>query len=117
MAELRLRELPDFDLLLPCEDFEEARDEDEPAAEARGVDEREPEDLVAFAEARDREPREREPPDRLLLRWEAGISAFTTSLVSVTMVLSRNLAIRSSWRRYSFASFAVSLSPTASARV
>jgi len=108
-------------LLLPDVDFEEARDAEERAEEARDEDARaeEPRD------AEDREPeafapfdavREREPPDRLPLRWEAGISAFTTSLVSWTIVLSRNLAIRSSWRRYSFASLAVSLSPTASAR-
>ena len=52
-----------------------------------------------------------------VLRWAAGISVLTTSLVSCTIVLSRNFAIRSSWRRYSRASLAVSLSPTASASV
>ena len=51
------------------------------------------------------------------LRSAAGISVRTTSLVSETIVRSRNFAIRSSWRRYSRASLAVSLSPTASASV
>lgn len=64
-------------------------------------------------EPRPPERRERPPP----FRCEAGISVFTTSLVSWGMVFSRKLAMRSSSLRNWRASFAVSLSPTASASV
>jgi hypothetical protein len=47
-----------------------------------------------------------------LLRSAAGISAFATALTSCGISRSRNFDIRSSSRRISFASFAVSLSPT-----
>lgn len=75
------------------------------AVEAFAVDALAPreEDALRLDAARE-EPLEREeeverrvrrPP----LRWLAGISALTTSLVSWGIVFSRNLDIRSSWRR------------------
>jgi len=60
----------------------------------RAVDE-EPDRVAAAREREERERLVRRPP----LRWLAGISALTTSLVSWGIVLSRNFAIRSSWRR------------------
>ena len=47
------------------------------------------------------------------LRSLAGISARTTDLTSLSIWPSRNFCIRSSWRRWSFASCAVSLSSSA----
>ena len=52
-----------------------------------------------------------------LRRSAAGISSVTTAFVSCGISFSRKFAMRSSWRRYSRASFAVSLSSSASASV
>jgi hypothetical protein len=51
--------------------------------------------------------------ERLVARSDAGISSWTTALVSVSICPATNLAIRSSSRRMPRASCAVSLSPTA----
>ena len=50
-----------------------------------------------------------------VVRSDAGISSRATAFASVGICPSRNFAIRSSSRRMPRASFAVSLSPTASA--
>lgn len=60
--------------------------------------------------------RERFRPE-LEARSDDGTSALTTALVSVGICFSRKEAMRSSWRRMSFAIFAVSVSPSAVARV
>ena len=60
----------------------------------------------------ERRARERDVPFR---RSAAGISSLATALASCAICFSRNLAIRSSSRRMPRASFAVSLSFTASA--
>ena len=52
-----------------------------------------------------------------LRRSAAGTSSVTTAFVSVGISFSRKLAIRSSWRRYSRASLAVSASLSDSASV
>lgn len=53
----------------------------------------------------------------VVARCDLGTSALTTSFTSRASSASRNLAIRSSSRLIDFASCAVSLSPTASAKV
>ena len=50
---------------------------------------------------------------RPVRRSAAGISSVATALVSCGSSFVRNAAMRSSWRRWSRASFSVSLSPTA----
>ena len=50
------------------------------------------------------------------VRCDAGTSAWTTALVSDVICFSRNVDIRSSSRRIWRATFAVSLSPTFSAK-
>lgn len=60
--------------------------------------------------------RERLRPE-LEARSEDGTSALTTALVSVGICFSRKEAMRSSSRRMPFAIFAVSVSPSAVARV
>jgi hypothetical protein len=73
-------------------------------------------DLPAEDEEEDR-LREEDDRRREVERWSEGISVRTTSLVSVAICFSRNLAMRSSSRRMARASLAVSSSPTASASV
>jgi hypothetical protein len=71
-----------------------------------------------FDELRDLvdELRERREAERPLRRSAAGISSRATAFASCGICFSRNLAIRSSSRLMPRASFAVSLSPTLSAR-
>jgi hypothetical protein len=81
----------------------------------RFADERER--LGPFDELRERLDEERRELDRdlPLRRSAAGISSFATAFASCGICFSRNLAMRSSSRRMPRASFAVSLSFTASA--
>jgi len=73
--------------------------------------------LEPFDELRERLDEERRElaRDLPLRRSAAGISSFATAFASCGICFSRNLAIRSSSRRMPRASFAVSLSFTASA--
>jgi hypothetical protein len=103
-------ELPD-DFFVPDEpDREEPLDRDDEDEDA----------LRDVPPERDDEDDERE---RLLdddvpagLRSLAGTSVLMTALTSCLSWPSRNFCIRSSWRRCSFASFAVSLSPSSLAK-
>ena len=108
-----------------------ARVEREPDRDADArVEERERDELERERDADEREPDDREldadcdrlDADRRLLvpppfRSAAGISSRATAFVSVGIWPARNFAIRSSSRRISRASLAVSLSPTVSASV
>src|ERR687896_1375990 len=115
---------PDADA--PFEDRERDEDERDREPDDREPDDREPDDR----EPDDREPDDREPAverDRLdavrrlrvppPFRSAAGISSRATAFVRVGIWPARNFAIRSSSRRISRASLAVSLSPTVSASV
>ena len=99
-----------------------ARD-DVPPPERDDPDERDDrldrEDAVDRAEDEDaaRVPRERDDVAAGLRRSAAGISSVTTAFVSCGISFSRKFAMRSSWRRYSRASFAVSASFSDSASV
>ena len=111
-------------LAAEVERFADGRFADEPFADERvRLDaelERfadEPELRDPFDELRERLDDERRELDRdlPLRRSAAGISSFATAFASCGICFSRNLAIRSSSRRMPRASFAVSLSFTASA--
>ena len=69
----------------------------------------------AFDDDRVDDELRREDERRAVRRSAAGISSWATAFVSCGISFSRNFAIRSSSRRMLRASFAVSLSPTASA--
>ena len=106
------------------EDFVPDEDdrEDVPDDEAREVERDEPDfDLRDEPEADLRDDEERDDAERELERDEAGLrslagtSSLMTSLTSCGICFSMKLCIRSSWRRNSFASFTVSLSPSWSA--
>jgi hypothetical protein len=80
-------------------------------------DARPPEARGADDDERD-EDEDRERPDDAPagVRSAFGTSLLTTSLTSFGISFSRNDCMRSSWRRCSFASFTVSLSPSSSAK-
>jgi hypothetical protein len=78
----------------------------------RELDAREREPVVRRADVRVPLDRRRAP-----LRSAAGTSAWTTDFVSVGISRDRKSAMRSSCRRMARAIFAVSLSPTESAKV
>lgn len=80
----------------------------------RLVDRDRPEDLELLLELERRVERRRRV---VLARWARGTSARTTSLTRRPSSASRNLAIRSSSRLIALASWAVSRSPTASAKI
>jgi hypothetical protein len=86
------------------------RDRDDPLDRPRVLPARERDE----ADDRDRVLRLRRVPP---FRSAAGISSRATPLVSVAICVARNFAMRSSSRRMSRASLAVSLSPTVSASV
>src|SRR5918992_4796737 len=120
---------PDADA--PFEDLERDEDDRDRDPDDRDPDDRDPDDR----DPEDREPDDREPDDREPdvernrldavrrlrvpppFRSAAGISSRATAFVRVGIWPARNFAIRSSSRRISRASFAVSLSPTVSASV
>src|SRR5204862_5219306 len=96
--------------------FEDERLEDEPFEDEALDDVLRDEDLDDELDdelfRRDDDARLREP----VRRSDAGISSCATALVSCGISFSRNFAMRSSSRRMPRAIFAVSLSPTRSAR-
>jgi hypothetical protein len=98
---------------------EEPDDRDDPDARDAALDRGEPEDREDDRdEEADRVARPRDDGAVAgLRRSAAGTSSVTTAFVSWGMSFSRKLAMRSSWRRYSRASFAVSESFSASASV
>jgi hypothetical protein len=88
---------------------DEADDRDEPR-EREGALDRDDDARVA-------REREVDDDDAGLRRSAAGTSSVTTAFVSCGISFCRKLAMRSSWRRYSRASFAVSVSCSDSASV
>ena len=89
-------------------------DRDEPPLEREEPPlDREDELLLREDELRDDELRDEDAEPGL--RSFAGTSSLITSRMSVGICFSMNFCIRSSWRRYSLASFTVSLSPSWSA--
>ena len=121
------RDDPDFARVEPDRELLDERDEldererlDAEPDFARELVFREPVDRP-FDELREllddrRELERRREPELPLRRSAAGISSRATALASCGICFSRNFAIRSSSRLMPRASFAVSLSPTLSAR-
>ena len=93
----------DFDRLDEPDDFDRDDEPDERELVERDDDERDEDDDRRF------------DPLFCGLRSAAGTSVLMTSRTICGICFSMNFCIRSSWRRYSFASFTVSLSPSWSA--